>query len=221
MLRWLLRNTRTRKAQVDADTDAELAARLRQKDDRAFLLLYDRHSRTVCRFLLHMTGSVATAEELTQELFVTVLHAISSGAIDHFDPARGTLEAYLLGIARNLARAELRRSHRLVSLESLLDTPAWDRLLVRLSQQNQEDAGLALVLARAEAAALWRAILDLPVHYREVVVLCSLQQKSYQQAASLLQLAEGTIASRMNRARSLLAAKLGKAQSEKGKTSPR
>ena len=61
---------------------------------------------------------------------------------------------------------------------------------------------------RSELTVLYRGILELPDHYREVVVLCSLQEKSYHDAAAILHCSEGTIASRMNRARKLLAAKL-------------
>jgi len=69
------------------------------------------------------------------------------------------------------------------------------------------DAATALAL-RSELRALYRAILELPEHYREIVVLCSLQQKSYREAAAILQCSQGTIASRMNRAKTLLTAKL-------------
>jgi RNA polymerase sigma-70 factor (ECF subfamily) len=55
---------------------------------------------------------------------------------------------------------------------------------------------------------LYSAILDLPHPYRETVVLCSLQEKSYQEAAVLLQCSEGTVASRLTRAKTLLAAKM-------------
>jgi RNA polymerase sigma-70 factor (ECF subfamily) len=61
---------------------------------------------------------------------------------------------------------------------------------------------------RSELRVLYRAILELPEHYRVVVVLCSLQQKSYQEAAALLQCSEGTVASRINRAKALLTGKL-------------
>lgn len=221
MLLWFRRVTRTSGAKGGAESDAELAADLRNQDQAAFLRLYDRYGGAIYRFLVHMSGSVSIAEELTQDVFVEVLNAMGSGAIGNFDPERGTLEGYLLGIARNLARRELRRSRALVSLESVLETPEWNRLVDRLCQENREWAGVRLVMLRADLRALYRALLDLPDHYREVVVLCSLQEKTYQQAAALLQISEGTIASRMNRAKALLAAKLRKSQSEEVHTRAR
>lgn len=219
VLQWFRRDTQAREEKGDADSDADLAARLRRRDQRAFLTLYDRHGRAIYRYLAHMTGSFAIAEELTQDVFVEILDAMCSGAVANFDAARGTLEGYLLGIARNLARGEMRKSRRLVSLDSGAETPEWNRFLERLGQSDQTWSGIPLVIARSEARALYRAILALPCHYREAIVLCSLQEKSYQEAAALLQVSEGTIASRMNRARALLAAKLRKSQSDDINTS--
>ena len=166
-----------------------------------------------------MTGSVAIAEDLTQEAFVVILNAMCSGSIGQFDPAKGTLEGYLLGIARNLARAERRRAYRMLPLDNVVETPEWERLLRALFQENQALDALDLLTARSELRALNHAILELPSHYREVVVLCSLQERSYHEAATLLQCSEGTIASRMNRAKALLAAKLRRSPSVKMKAS--
>jgi RNA polymerase sigma-70 factor, ECF subfamily len=218
-LLWFRRDTRTEQPKARADSDAEIASRLRQRDEQAFLELYDRHGRAVYRFLVHMTGSVTAAEELTQDVFVAILEAMSSGAMYRFDPEKGSFEGYLLGIARNLARGELRRGHRVLSLESAAETPDWNRLVERFTADDRTWAGVALVVARSEVRALYRAILDLPVHYREVVVLCGLEEKSYREASDLLHVSEGTIASRMNRAKGLLAAKLRKSQSDEVGTS--
>jgi len=170
--------------------------------------LYDRHRRSVYRFLMHMTGSIAVAEELTQEVFIVILDAMCAGVVGQFDPEKGTLEGYLLGIARNLARAEHRRTHRLIPLDTILNTPEWNRLLDRFCQENQTEDAETRFLAQSELKVLYRAILELPDHYRETIVLCSLQEKSYQEVAAILQCSEGTVASRMNRAKALLAAKL-------------
>ena len=56
-----------------ASSDAQLAERLKQRDENAFLSLYDLHRSSVFRFLMHMTGSITAAEELTQEVFVVIL----------------------------------------------------------------------------------------------------------------------------------------------------
>lgn len=157
---------------------------------------------------MHMTGSIAAAEELTQDVFVTLLDAMCTGTVGQFDPERGTWEGYLLGIARNLARAERRRVNRVVSLESILETPEWSQMIESLCQKTQVWDVAALLAARSDLKTLYGAILELPEHYREALVLCGLQEKSYRDAAAILQCSEGTVASRMNRAKALLAAKL-------------
>jgi RNA polymerase sigma-70 factor (ECF subfamily) len=157
---------------------------------------------------MHMTGSIVLAEELTQEVFVVILDSMCAGTFGQFDPQRGTLEGYLLGIARNLARAERRRANRVVSLDSVMETPEWSQLLESFCQRVQAWDVVMFLETRSELEVLYRAILELPQHYREALVLCSLQEKSYRDAAAILQCSEGTVASRMNRAKAILAAKL-------------
>ena len=195
-----------------ASADAGLAERLKQRDELAFLRLYDLHRSTVFRFLMHMTGSIAVAEELTQEVFVVILDEMCNGTIGRFDPERGTLEGYLLGIARNLARAEQRRMHRLISLDNEIESPEWERLLKTIFQESRNSDAAALMVSRSELRVIHRAILDLPQHYREVVVLCRLQERNYKEAALILQCSEGTVASRINRAKAILAAKLHRSE---------
>ena len=204
---WISRNARDSEDSA-ASPDAVLAERLKQRDEHAFLSLYDLHRSSVFRFLMHMTGSIAAAEELTQEVFVVILDAMCAGKVGRFDPERGTLESYLFGIARNLARGEHRRTRRLVSLDSVIETPEWEHLLNTRLQENRNTDMTALMASRSELRVLDRAIHDLPAHYREVVVLCGLQEKSYKDAALILQCSEGTVASRMNRAKSILSTKL-------------
>jgi RNA polymerase sigma-70 factor (ECF subfamily) len=217
---WSRNGTRNKTSKGNTDPQVQLLERLKQRDERAFLDLYDCHRLSVYRFLMHMTGSVAIAEDLTQGVFVAILDAICSGAIGQFDPGKGTMEGYLLGIARNLAREEHRKTHRLVALESVVETPEWDRFLDGFCRENQTQDAETLLAAQAELKLLYSAILDLPHPYRETVVLCSLQEKSYQEAAVILQCSEGTVASRLNRAKALLAAKMRGSAARKVNASP-
>lgn len=198
-----------------AASDAELADRLKQRDEDAFLRLYDLHRTSVFRFLMHMTGSVVVAEELTQEVFVVILDSMCAGTVGRFNPQKGTLEGYLLGIARNLARAERRRANRIVSLDCVVETPEWNQLLETFYQGIQTFDVAMFLEKSSELRDLYRAILELPEHYREALVLCSLQEKSYRDAAAILQCSEGTVASRMNRAKAILAAKLRRSGSNR------
>lgn len=191
-----------------ASSDVELVKRLKQRDERAFLSLYDRHRSSVYRYLLFTTGSVTAAEELTQEVFVVILDAMCAGTVGQFNPKKGTWEGYLLGIARNLARAERRRTNHVVSLDSILEMPDWNLIVQGFSTDVQVGHLETLLGLRSELRALSIVILELPDHYREVLVLCGLQERSYREAAAILQCSEGTVASRINRAKAILADRL-------------
>jgi RNA polymerase sigma-70 factor (ECF subfamily) len=207
-LQWFRVGNRKKTSKDDADPEAQLVDRLKQRDESAFLQLYDRHRRSVYWFLVHMTGSVAAAEDLTQGVFVAILEKIDSGTIGRFDSGKGAFEGYLLGIARNLAREERRKTYRFASLESIFEAPEWQRFLDKFCRENQIQNAETLLAAQSDLKLLYGAILDLPHPYRETIVLCSLQEKSYQQAAVILQCSEGTVASRLHRAKALLAAKM-------------
>jgi RNA polymerase sigma-70 factor (ECF subfamily) len=169
--------------------EAGLLGRLRKGDADAFTTLYRRHQGAVYRFALQMTGRRAVAEDVTQEVFMALIRNPES-----YDAARGALASYLYGVARNTVHRNLERD-RFCATEGDEETAAPDNALTDLTRQE------TLVEVR-------RAILALPANYREVVVLCDLHEMSYQDAADVMGCAVGTVRSRLNRARTLLAAKL-------------
>jgi RNA polymerase sigma-70 factor (ECF subfamily) len=79
-------------------SDSHLLIDARRGTEVAFLELYRRYRIPVFRFAFRLTGSSASAEDVTQEGFLALL----AGA--RFDAARGDLRTYLFGIVRNLAR---------------------------------------------------------------------------------------------------------------------
>ena len=180
--------------QPDAsDDEARLAARMASGDEQAFVTLFRQYQGPVYRFVRQMGGSAETAEDVTQEVFIALMEG--SG---RFDTERGSLKVYLYGIARNLLRRQIRKqsSHPEVELDQLPETgPA-----VAAAPDALAD------LERAEAlASLRRAIISLPAHYREVIVLCELHEMRYEDAALIVNCPLGTIRSRLSRARRVLA----------------
>jgi RNA polymerase sigma-70 factor, ECF subfamily len=167
-------------------SDEELYERIRKGDRQALAELYDRREPALYRYALQLCGNRATAEEATHEAF---LQLIQRGA--RFDARRGSLEAYLYGMVRNLVRA----SRRNEPVESSGE-PAADDDIVRT------------LIGDEAAAALYAAVRELPPAYREAVVLCDLEERTYEYAATLAGCPVGTIRSRLYRARRLLAAKL-------------
>jgi len=183
-------------SQRPQDTDQELLARLRNGDEQAFVALYKRRQGAIYRFALHMSGSASLAEDIAQEVFLTLLRNEWG-----FDPQRGTLSGYLFGIARKLVLRHLERSRPDIALEPETD-----------ESSNPELATGGDVLAelthRESLEALRRAVITLPRRYREVVVLCDLEELDYADAATALGCPIGTVRSRLHRARALLLDKL-------------
>jgi RNA polymerase sigma-70 factor (ECF subfamily) len=185
-------------------SDQELLRLTQAGDASAFTVLYGRHQGPIYRFALQMSSNQNVAEDVTQEVFLVLMREALS-----FDASRGSLSAYLYGIARNQIRRSLERN----------------RLLVPLADEAEDNFSLVdpLIapddplgdLTRSEGiAALRQAILALPLHYREVVVLCDLEEMSYAEVAEALDCALGTIRSRLHRAHALLVERL-RAGSEK------
>ena len=168
-------------------------------DDQAFTTLYRRHQGQVYRFALLMSGSVAIAEDVTQEVFMVLIRES-----DRYDPSRGQLSAFLYGVARN---------HVLRCIER-------DRSYVPLVEESEEGESAPLThliaqddplgnLTRDEVIRLVRqAVVALPARYREVVVLCDFQELSYAEAARVLGCPVGTVNSRLHRGHALLLERL-------------
>jgi len=159
-------------------------------DEAAFTALYRRRHGEIYRFALQMSGSAATAEDVTQEVFLTLMREGHK-----YDTRKGTLRAYLYGIARNKA-ARAMRNNKEDCLEAAKDPSGGTEGPLEATQRNQE------------IQAVWEGVLALPPHYREAVVLCDLHEVSYEEAAQALGCAVGTVRSRLHRGRQLLAQKL-------------
>jgi RNA polymerase sigma-70 factor, ECF subfamily len=180
------------------DADEELLIRIHSGEEQAFVSLYRRRQAAIFRFALHMSGSEALAEDITQEVFLAVIRDDCG-----FDPARGTLSGYLYGIARKQLLRHIERSRLDVTLESDLEDTALPEMAV-------DDDPLGDLTRREGIEALRRAVLALPRRYREVVVLCDLEEVDYAEAAVALGCPIGTVRSRLHRARALLLEKLTK-----------
>lgn len=176
-------------------TDEQLLAQALAGDEDAFTALYRRRQGPIFRFALHMSGSTPIAEEVTQDVFMFLIQRGRD-----FDPSRAALGAYLFGVARNYVRRALERNYTETALSSPVDDEAQS-----LTVSSDPGEGIA---RRQTSTALWKAVLSLPEHYREVVVLCDLQEMSYDEAARVMECAVGTVRSRLHRARTLLMEKL-------------
>jgi RNA polymerase sigma-70 factor, ECF subfamily len=177
--------------------DCELLRSMLAGNEEALALLYQHRHGSIYRFALQMSGSRTIAEDVTQEVFLFLMR---QGHL--FDPARGSVSAFLLGVARNHVLRRLRIEQHLAPLGDDYD----DELP---SLNTSTDLCPLDDLTRAETIeSVRKAVLSLPSKYREVVVLCELQDISYGETAEILGCAIGTVRSRLHRARALLLAKL-------------
>ncbi|HUA60593.1 MAG TPA: sigma-70 family RNA polymerase sigma factor [Verrucomicrobiae bacterium] len=185
------------------ETDDDLYDRLRSGDETAFLTLYRRRQGAIYRFAVHMSGSASQAEDVTQEVFLALLRDECG-----YDPSRGTLSGYLFGIARKLLLRHLERTRSDVPLETDNEESVIAELAV-------DDSPLEDLTHREGIESLRRAIRTLPRRYREVVVLCDLEEVDYADAAGVLGCPIGTVRSRLHRARALLLDKLNQERHSK------
>jgi RNA polymerase sigma-70 factor (ECF subfamily) len=167
-------------------SDEELFRLMRKGDRDAFAELYSRREPALYRYALHASGSAAVAEEVANEVFVQLM-----APSVNFDESRGSLESYLYGVARNLVRVVRRQG----PVEEAVDSP----------YRHDIVGGL---IADQNRAALHQALRDLPDHYRDVVILCDLEERNYDEVAGLLGCPIGTVRSRLHRARAMLGMKL-------------
>lgn len=188
---WLSR-LGARAAAPAADDDTPLLQRLAQGDGQALARLYRRESGAVYRYALALAGDEAAALDAMQEAFSALLAQPAA-----FDPARGSLGAYLAGIAR----------HHLLT--------QWRRRCEPLPEQTEDEepghgaSPDALLVQAQDQAALWQAVARLSWNQREALVLVDLQERRIAEAAAIAGVSEEQLRQRLHRARARLADFLG------------
>lgn len=181
---------------VDRVADDVLLGRAAKGDEDAFTSLYRRHQAALFRFALRMTGSAWAAEEIVQDVFMTLMREPKK-----YDAKRGPLAAFLFGVARNRVMKHLERSPKDLPLE-----PESEGRTSPLLQDSFTPAAWAEQRERVKQVR--DAVLDLPAEFREAVILCELEEMSYEEAAQAAGCPIGTIRSRLHRGKALLLAKL-------------
>jgi RNA polymerase sigma-70 factor (ECF subfamily) len=183
----------------DTCSDETLLRMAMAGDEEAFTRLYRRLRGAVYRFARRMSGSSSVAEDVTQEVFLILLRKA-----ELYNPQRGSLSTYLMRITRNELLRRLDRDRAYVTLgeeDAAPDKNQDENLIVRIDP-------LRNLMRDEEIESIRQAVLGLPLHYREVVVLCELEEMSYGDAAATLGCAVGTVRSRLHRARALLKERL-------------
>lgn len=172
----------------DKLSEAELVQRSQQNDLDSFNCLVEIYQPQVYNLALRLLGETGAAEDATQEVFIAAWRGIAKFK-------GGNFKAWLLHITANACHDQLRRRrrHPEISLESLPVEPQDSTYSVEealwhqeLNQQIQE--GLA----------------KLPEHQRLAIILCDIQELTYEETAKVMHCSIGTVKSRLNRGRSQL-----------------
>ena len=183
-----------RRVPTERTSDGELMARVRDGDGEAFAGLVERYGDDLVAYLGRLTGSPERAEDLAQEAFLRLYRA----APRYRD--RGRLAAYLYRIATNLLRSEERRARRWRGLAPVLAAGSPDRA---------EPSAPRRVAGEELRRRLATALAGLPLALRAPLVLYEIEGWPQRQIARALGCREGTVKSRLHRARSRLRSELG------------
>jgi RNA polymerase sigma-70 factor (ECF subfamily) len=158
----------------------DLVKAARKGQEAAFLQLFDEHHVPLFRFAYRLTGSVADAEDIVQECFLSLLRPECT-----YDPERTPVRTYLFGIVRNQSLKRMRKSN-------------FEADAVHPRSPESE------VLRNEIDDAVARAVMELPEIQREVLVLAHYEQMPLAEIAQLLGLELGAAKSRLQRARASL-----------------
>jgi len=170
--------------------EQELISRSRSGDIQAFNDLVELYQRQVYNLALRMLGSAETAEDATQDTFVSAYRAIAGFR-------GGSFKAWILRIAANSCRDKMRVSRRasIVSLDNLMEEVG--DFIADNKTESPEDYAQRRELGRLLDGSLAR----LPEDQRLVVVLSDIQGLTYEEIAQVIGISLGTVKSRLSRAR--------------------
>ena len=168
--------------------EVDLIIRLRAGDRKALATLYERHKAGLYRYCLRLLKDDADAEDAVHATFLNVLQGAES--LDRV----GAFQAWLYRIARNEALMILRRARRASGGD--------------LDQLVDEETPLKLLIARNREEAVQRALEELRVEYREVLVLREFEGLSYAEIAQVTDMTVDSVRSRIFKARKALSGRL-------------
>lgn len=172
-------------------------------DEDAFAELVSRYRNQITSYIYRMTNDYDGAVDLAQETFLRVYRAAGRYQTTH------AFSTYIYRIATNLAISELRKRkrRRLVSLTGLLSSADGEETRDFDAPDDKPLQDTSLVDSERRRVVK-RAISTLPEKYRAPLVLRDVEGKSYDEIADILQTSEGTVKSRINRARNFLRDKM-------------
>ena len=198
--------------ELDETTEARFIERLIARDERAFNELVQAYEQRVFRLLLRMLGRRDEAEDMAQEVFVQVFKAIGTFRGD------SRLSTWIYRIAVNLCKNRMKYLSRRHSAEQDELEPAAERLPlneakgVTYGETTRPDQ---LVEGFQLERVVQACIAELEPDFREVLVLRDVEDLTYDELCEVTGLPEGTVKSRLHRARAMLKMAVGQKLGDK------
>ena len=187
-------------------SDETLVSRFKFDGDmEAFDLLHNRYRKSILNYLCRYVGNYQKAEELTQETFIRVYRHLPN-----FKPT-GKVSGWIYAIATNLARMEFRRAGKhkgTVSMNALFSKDG-EEIGMEDFIPNHRKRPDRIARAQEIERRIQEGIAALPEKFRQVFILCTIEGFSYREASRALEIGEGTVCSRLVRARKKFALALG------------
>lgn len=197
-------NTIERKA-AGIDDDGEYVLRCQRGDTKAFETLVERHQKKMLNIAYRMIGDYDDACDITQDAFVAAYKAIGTFKGE----AKFSTWLYRIVINQSKNRLKQLRAHR--DGRRYGDDCANTKDEEATGSSSRQQAGPGILMERRERDAhVQRCITALDADYREVVVLRDIQGFSYEEISAMLKIPDGTVKSRLARARNALRACLQK-----------
>jgi RNA polymerase sigma-70 factor (ECF subfamily) len=188
---------------VSTTEEQDLVARCRQGDDDAWRELVDRFGQKIYGIAYHFTMRREDAEELSQEIFLKVfenLHRYDGGF---------PLVAWILSVSRNLCIDRYRRRKREKSFHFVSDDA-----VTALLKSDDDPASAAL--KRERTKLLVTALSEIPEDLAEILILRDMNGLAYDEIGKALELPDGTVKSRLFRARAEVAKRIRERHERKG-----
>lgn len=175
---------------IGTDKDRFWIVRAKDGDKDAFGKLVLKYQKRLVRQIFMMLGRLGEAEDIVQEAFVKGYLALDSFEINRpFYP-------WITRIARNLALNKIKRENKKTVFSEIDET--------EIEIPDKTDNPLDNMIEKENDRRLAKAILALPIPYRTVFVLRTVEQMSYEDIAEKLKISAGTVNSRLFRAREKL-----------------
>lgn len=196
---------------MERPTDENLAIRAREGSAAAFEELFNKYKKPLLNYIYRIVGNRATAEEVAQDVFMKTYKNLYL-----FDPGR-KFSTWIYTIARNQAKNALRdrKYNKDVSLENVISEE--DKTLTLKDVIAGSDPDPSLIAESEELEKEAQKVLDsMPLEYREVITLCSIQGMTYKEASGILGCSIASISIRLNKAKELFINMMGMDSREKG-----